>query len=172
MALFRKPLLGDVRRPSAAIATCIAGLLITTHPSLGQPAPTDAVVAVVNGTEIKESDVRIADEDFGRTLPPIDGPVRRERLITFLTDSILVAKYATQQKVGDQADIARRVTYTRNKALMSQMLQSAAEQAVGEDALRKAYDDLVAKTPREQEVRLRVMFFKFDVGDEAQVKAA
>lgn len=155
------------------LASCVAGLL-ATGACLAQSPSADPVVAVVNGTEIRESDVRIAEEDYGRTLPAVDEATRRERLINYLTDSILLSAAASGRKIGDEAEIAQRMAHARNKALMSKMLEAAAAEVTGdEDALRKIYDELVLKAPKTPEYHLRVILIPFASSeDEAAVKAA
>jgi peptidylprolyl isomerase/peptidyl-prolyl cis-trans isomerase C len=157
----------------AAAGLCVAAMLTLTGSSFGQAPATDPLVALVDGTEIHESDVRLADQDLGKSLPTQDQAIRREQVIGYLTDTILLSKAATDQKVGDEADLRRRIAYTRNKALMEKLLEVTGQKAVGEDNLRKAYEDLVLKAPKETELHLRVLVFRFkDKDDKAAVSEA
>src|SRR5262245_41694943 len=70
---------------------------------------TDPVVAKVNGVEIRQSDLAVADEEIGATLPPqITGDAKREYLITYLTDMILLAQDAEMQGMSSTDDFKRR----------------------------------------------------------------
>jgi peptidylprolyl isomerase/peptidyl-prolyl cis-trans isomerase C len=131
------------------------------------------VIVVVNGTEIHESDLRVADEAIGKNLPTMDKVERRESITAMLIDTILFSQAAKNQKIGDEADLQRRMTYARNQGLMNELLTVTGERAVSEEALRKAYQELIVKNATETELHLRHVFFKFsDAKDEAAVKAA
>ena len=68
---------------------------------------------------------------------------KRDYLITFLADMILVAKAAEAKKLGDSDDFKRRLAYARTKLLMEQFLQAEAKAAVTEAAMRKVYDEAI-----------------------------
>ena len=80
---------------------------------------------------------------------------KRDYLITYLADMMLVAKAAEAKKVQDSADFKRRLAFTRNKLLMEQLLQAEAKAAVTDAAMRKVYDEAVKQMSNEQEVRAR-----------------
>src|SRR5262249_37533346 len=77
------------------------------------------------------------------------------------------------RNVGDEADLQRRMEFTRQKALMEKLLQVAAQSAATEEAVRKAYDDAVQNVQPEPELRVRSILFRFkSADDKAGVKAA
>ncbi|MGZ5811747.1 MAG: hypothetical protein ACXWKA_19040 [Xanthobacteraceae bacterium] len=79
-------------------AACIAGLFLAGTAAMAQAPAPDPVIAKVNGVEIRQSDLAIAEEDIGGSLPPTATPeAKREYLITYLTDMILVAQDAELQ---------------------------------------------------------------------------
>jgi peptidyl-prolyl cis-trans isomerase C len=170
--------ISPVLRPAAPIATraaaaavLFAALLVTTGPSIAQTPNLDPVIAVVNGAQIRESDVRLADEEIGRNLPTQDQIQRREEVIAMLIDTIILSTEATKQKIGDEADLQRRMAYARNQGLMNQLLVATAQRAASDEAVRKTYDDVVEKSP-EIELHLRQIIFRADPKDEAANKAA
>ena len=67
-------------------------------------AQNDPVVAKVNGTEIRQSDLNAAEEDIGQNLPPMAPEAKRDYLITYVTDMVILAKAAEAKKIGDSAD--------------------------------------------------------------------
>ena len=137
------------------------------------PVSDDGIVAVVNGTEIRESDVALADVDIGRGIPTQDKAQRREQIIAHLTDSILLAKAAQEQNVADSAEIDRHVAYARRKFLMIKLMSVTAERAATDEAVRKIYRDTVAKTPSQPELHLRsLVFYVRDAGDTAAMTKA
>jgi peptidylprolyl isomerase/peptidyl-prolyl cis-trans isomerase C len=160
-------------RLGAAVIAMLVLPLATTGSIVGHAATDDPLIAVVNGTEIRESDVRLADQDLGRAILTKDPVERRDQLVAILTDTIIFSKYASDQKIGDDPDIERRVAFTRNKALMEKVLETTGRHAVTEEAIRKAYEEFVLKANIEPELRLRSVQFRFsDPNDKAAVKDA
>src|SRR5437870_8616061 len=97
-----------------------------------QPAwsQDDPLVAKVNGVEIRQSDLALAEEDLGQNIPQqYTGDAKRDYLVAYLTDVILVAKAAESRKVADTKDFKTRYAFARNKLLMESLLQSVAKEA-------------------------------------------
>jgi peptidyl-prolyl cis-trans isomerase C len=157
---------------TGATALMLATSLATGGSALAQTPSPDSVIAIVNGIDIRESDVRLADEEIGRNLTTQDQDQRREEILTMLIDTIVLSQEAMKQNIKNDADLQRRMTYARNQGLMNHLLIVTAQQAATEEAIRKAYDDVVRKVPPEQDVRLRHIVFKVsDPKNEAEVKA-
>jgi parvulin-like peptidyl-prolyl isomerase len=155
------------RSALACVVICMAQV------ALAQATPKDPLVAKVNGTEIRRSDLAIAEEAFGPALLPKEDKARREFLVNYLSDMILVANAARKSKLPDDGELQRRLAFTRNKVLMEKQLVSVANAAVSEDALHKVYDEAVKKGGGEIETRVRNILFRFDnPADEAAVRAA
>jgi peptidyl-prolyl cis-trans isomerase C len=143
-----------LRRAILAIpALALVALFALTVPLVR--AQDDPVVARVNGTEIKQSDLAIAEEEVGSQVAQMAPEAKREYLISFIADMMLVAKAAEAKKIPDGADFQRRLAFTRNKLLMEQYLQGEAKTAVTEAAMRKVYDEAVGQMSKEPEVRAR-----------------
>lgn len=161
-----------IARPLTAIL-CAAVLAGSAGASFAQAPKPDPVIARVGDTDIRESDLRLADEDFGRSLSYDDLEKRREYLVTYLTDMAILYKVAVDQKVGDEADIQRRMEFTRKKALMSKLLDVTAKNAVTEENVLKKYEEMTATVKTEPEYRIRTILFRFpSAGDKAAVAAA
>jgi parvulin-like peptidyl-prolyl isomerase len=159
-------------RPAAVIVTAVSIGFVCATITFAQERVGDLVVVRVNDTEIRESDIRLADQEMGRNLPP-NPETRRDEIISFLTDTIIFSKAAAERKVVDDAEVQRRIAFARNKVMMEQFFQAAANEAATESAVRKSYEELVAKVSREPEFRLYALQFGFsDPGSSAAVKAA
>lgn len=117
---------------------------------------TDPVIAKVDGVEIRESDYTLAEEDLGSNIPQqLNGDARRDFIISYLTDIMLVAKAAEAKKVTETKDFNTRLAFIRNKLLMESILQTEGKGAVTEQAMRKVYDDAVKQMSGDEEVRAR-----------------
>jgi peptidyl-prolyl cis-trans isomerase C len=149
------------------LATIAAVALLGAPAAMMFAQDSDPVVARVDGAEIRQSDLAIAEEDVGSNLQQMTGDARRDYLINYVSDVMLVAKAAEAKKVGDSNDFKQRLAFARNKLLMETLLQSEAKAAVSDTALRQVYDDAAKQIATDQEVRARHIL----VGTEAEAKA-
>ena len=150
-------LLSYFARPAPAGASLSVLALVAALLALSAPlrAQDDPVIARVNGTEVRQSDLAMAEEDLGANIPQMTPEAKREYLITFMGDMLLVAKAAEAKKVADTSEFKQKLAYTRTKLLMESYLQSEAKAAVTDAELRKVYDEAVGQMKSEPEVRAR-----------------
>src|SRR5581483_733860 len=96
-----------------------------------------------------------AEEEIGSNMPQMPPEQKRDYLITYLTDVVIVSQAAEKQKLGDRDDVKRRLAFDHNRVLMEAMLTDSAKAALTDDAMHKVYDDAVKQMPAEQEVHAR-----------------
>ena len=166
---------GRTRRCLGALAIAVSAAtpLLPSGTSLARAADADPLVAIVNGTEIRESDLRFAEQDMGgKPLPP-DEQAKRDYLIKFLIDINVLSNSATKQHISEDAELQRRTNFVRKKVLTEKLMQMTAEKAVTEQALRSAYDEMVRKLPPEPELHLHSIMFKFSSpSEQSEVETA
>ena len=131
----------------------------------------DPVVAKVNGVEIHQSDLAVAEDEAGQ-IPPMSPDAKQDYLIQFVADMILVSKAAQDKKFGDTADFKRKLEFARKKLLMEGLLQSVGKEALTDDAMHKVYDEAVKQIGEEKEVHARHILFRIPAGDEKASKEA
>jgi peptidyl-prolyl cis-trans isomerase C len=166
-SLASKRLVASTMLVAALSATAVLATPLTER---SEPA-ADPVIARVNDIEIRESDVRAADKEMGRNLP-IRADTRREEVIRFLTDTVIISA-AAGETVLNEAEIRSRTAFVRNRVIMEQVIEAVGRQAASEQAVRKAYDEMVAKITIEPEYHLYELYFPVvDRNDEAATKAA
>ena len=141
-----------VRCALGALATA-ASLSVTT--TLLQAEDADQVVARANGVDIRASDLAYAEEEIGGNMPNLPPQQKRDYLITYLADVIVLSQNAEQQKLGERPDVKRRLVFDRNRLLMEALLQDAGRSALTEEAEHKVYDEAVKQMPTEEEVHAR-----------------
>ncbi len=139
----------------SALTLVVAGLALAGFLTIQAVAQADPVVAKVNGVEIKESDLKAAEEDIGSQLPPMSPEAKKEYLITYVSDMILVSRAAEAKKLGDTADFKRKLANARIKLLMEALLQDEAKAAVTDEAMKKVYAEAIKDVGSEQEVSAR-----------------
>jgi peptidyl-prolyl cis-trans isomerase C len=117
--------------------------------------PNDPVVARVNGVEIRQSDLVVAEDDLGNEAHQAPPEIKREQIIAYLADIILVSQAAEKNKLRDDPAFKQRQAFVSNKILMGLMLTKRAKDAATEDEMRKVYDEAVKPMAAEEEVRAR-----------------
>src|SRR6516225_5941274 len=135
---------------SAAMAGLIAMALFA-----GPARAEDKVLAKVNGAEIRQSDVALAEEELGPSLAQMDPSTKEENVLSFLIDMKIVAKAAEDKKVADSDDFKKRMAFTRNRLLMDSLLATEGKAATTDDAMKKVYADASKEISGEQEVHAR-----------------
>lgn len=138
---------------ASAAAVCLAAVLMTGQPLRAQDA--NPVIAKVNGAEIRQSDLTVAEEELGPSLQQMDPASRRESLIGFLIDMKIVAKAAEAKKVGDAADFKQKLAFSRDRLLMDSLLAAEGKTAITDAAMKKVYEDATKQVAGEKEVRAR-----------------
>jgi peptidyl-prolyl cis-trans isomerase C len=143
----------------AAAALLLLVLPIAAGCSKSSEAPAasgpDPVVARVNGVDIKQSDLALADEDVGADMQNTSPDAKREHLISYLADIIMVTQAAEKKNLGDNPDFKRRLAFLRNKLLMGFGLQEEAKAAITDEALHQTYDEALKSQGGQEEVRAR-----------------
>jgi peptidyl-prolyl cis-trans isomerase C len=141
----------------ACVAVLTVGSPLTPVPyaSVARAAEEDPVVARVNGVDIRQSDLAFAEEEIGGNMPTIPPEQKRDYLVNYLVDVIVLSQAADKQKLGDRPDVQRRIAFDRNRLLMEALLQDAGKASLSEDAERKVYDEAVKQVKNEEEVHAR-----------------
>ena len=137
---------------------------------LAAPARADdKVLAKVNGAEIKQSDVAMAEEELAPSLAQMDPATKDENVLAFLIDMKIVAKAAEDKKVADTEEFKKRFAFTRNRLLMDSLLASEGKAATTDAAMKQVYEDASKQIAGEQEVHARHILVETE--DEAKAIA-
>jgi peptidyl-prolyl cis-trans isomerase C len=135
-------------------ALALAACLVAPITAL-RAQDSDPVVARANGVDIRQSDLAFAEGEIGGNMPQMPPAQKREYLITYLADVIVLAQAADQQKLGDRDDLKHRIAFERNKVLMEGLLQDVGKAALTDEAMHKVYDEAVKQMANEPEVHAR-----------------
>lgn len=121
----------------------------------GIAAAQDAsgVLAKVNGVEIRQSDITLAEEELGGNLPQMDEATKRANLIDYVIDMKLIAKMAEDKKTGDSEDFKRRLAFARDRLLMDREMTALGKASITDEAMRKVYDEAAKQIASDVEVR-------------------
>jgi peptidyl-prolyl cis-trans isomerase C len=130
----------------------------------------DKVLAKVNGAEIKQSDVAMAEEELAPSLAQMDPATKGENVLSFLIDMKIVSKAAEDKKIADSEEFKRRLNFTRNRLLMDSLLASEGKAALTDAAMKQVYEDASKQITGEQEVHARHILVETE--DEAKAVKA
>ena len=148
-----------------------AGLVLVLTGGPARADDVDPVVAKVNDTEIHQSDLAVAEEEAGQ-LPPMSPNAKKDYLVQFVTDMILMSQAAEAKKMGDTLEFKRKLAFNREKLLMEQLLQKAAKEALTDKAMHDVYDEAAKQMGQEQEVHARHILIRAAAGDDKASKEA
>src|SRR3569832_2776108 len=147
----------DVKRGAhvrfAAAASVLASALFASVPLRAEDA--NPVLAKVNGAEIRQSDVALAEEELGPSLAQMDPATKKDNVLAILIDMKIVAKAAEDKKIEDRPDFKARLGFARNRLLMDNLLAAEGKAATTDEAMKKVYDEAAKQIEGEQEVHAR-----------------
>ena len=152
---------------ASPLAGCLAMALFAGLPARAEDA--NPVLAKVNGAEIRQSDVTLAEEELGPSLAQMDPATKKDNVLSFLIDMKIVAKAAEDKKVENSEDFKKRLAFTRSRLLMDSLLASEGKAATTDEAMKKVYEDASKQISAEQEVHARHILVETE--DEAKAVA-
>src|SRR4051812_29560509 len=147
---------------SLAVTGCLAAVLAAGLPVRAQDA--NPVLAKVNGSEIRQSDLTLAEEELGPSLAQMDPATKKDNVLSFLIDMKIVAKAAEDKKIENNEDFKKRLAFTRNRLLMDNLLAVEGKAATTDDAMKKVYEDASKQITGEQEVHARHILVESEAG--------
>lgn len=165
----RGPALGNGFSPVATlrcsrmvVALASFCLVVIGSAAWAQDTQDDPVVAQVDGAQIRESDLALADRDLGPSARPKDAGERRQQLLTYMTDMILAERLGEAEGISDSVEFRRRYALMRRKLLMEMLLDKATRQAQTDAALHAAYDQLAAAIGAQPDIHTLHILFKVE----------
>jgi peptidyl-prolyl cis-trans isomerase C len=176
-AAFAAALLSAATLGAAALPAQAQTPAPATPPAASAPAPgttdADPVLARVNGVEIKKSDLEVAEEELGGSLPPqLQGPARQEYVLGFLIDLTALAQAAEVEKLDQSPEFAQQLAFAKKRLLMQAALSKATKAAVSDAELKKTYDEALKQQKPEEEVRARHILFRVEDPKDEKASAA
>ena len=119
-----------------AIATFIAATL-----PLAAARADDPVLARVDGVEIRQSDLALAETDIGASLPPGAAEQRRDALLAYLIDVTALSRAAETKKLDQTPNFTQKLAFARKKVLVETMLEQQSKTAVTDQDVKKFYNE-------------------------------
>jgi len=136
----------------AALAVIGAALSSAPMPAF---AEQDAVVAKLNGKEIRESDLALAEAEVGPEVANLPPANRRRLLLEFLIEMQLFADAADGASLTSGPDFEKRAAYWNTRAKRDAYYEKSIKGSISEPLAKGIYDDKVKMIPAEEEVEAR-----------------
>lgn len=115
----------------------------------------DAVVARVNGVDIKQSDLDFAASEVGPRLANYSPEDRKKVLLQYVIENELMAEAGQKDGLDKQTTFPARVKYHDRRALRDAFFDVSIVGAVSEDTAKKIYDEKIATMKPQQEIHAR-----------------
>jgi peptidyl-prolyl cis-trans isomerase C len=147
--------IGRLTARSVLARAALTAAVIAVAFGAPRAALADAVVAKVDGVEIFESDLALIEEGVGGNLPQGSPEQRRDALINYATDIVVLAKAAEAKKLDDTPEFKKKLAHIRQRLLMEAIMEEAGRDAVKAADLQKIYAETSKTLSQEQEVRAR-----------------
>jgi peptidyl-prolyl cis-trans isomerase C len=129
-------------------------------------AADDAVVARVDGVDIKQSDLDFAASEVGPRLGNYRPEDRKRVLLQFVIENELMAAAGEKENLNKTDTFDARVKYHERRALRDAFFDASITGAVNDADAKKIYDDKISKMEPTQEVHARHIL----VGSEDEAK--
>jgi peptidyl-prolyl cis-trans isomerase C len=118
-------------------------------------AAEDAVVARVDGVDIKQSDLDFAASEVGPRLGNYRPEDRKRVLLQFVIENELMASAGAENNLDKADTFDERVKYHTRRALRDAYFDASITGAVTDADAKKIYDEKIANMKPEQEVHAR-----------------
>jgi peptidyl-prolyl cis-trans isomerase C len=124
-------------------------------PPAAAPKPKDPVVAIVNGQQVRLSEIEAMQQE----LPPQYRKMPIEAVFPALLDRLVNAKLVVQEgkknKVQDDAAYKKRLAFVEEQVLQEFWIQREIARRVTPEKLKERYEERVKSMPPEEEVKAR-----------------
>ncbi|WP_169546319.1 peptidylprolyl isomerase [Sneathiella aquimaris] len=138
-----------------------------TAPADKAPDASDMVVATVNGTEIRESEVLAMYETLPEQYRQAPYPFVKPQLVEQMVNMKLVLDAALAEEFQKQPEFMSELSSTRDQILQGYYIRKKIEEMVTDEAVKAEYEKVTQDFVPEQEVHARHILLK----EEEEAKA-
>ena len=124
------------------------------------PADPAAVVATVNGKNITEADLSLAEGELSQQFAQLPPEQRRAAALSAAIEIKVLADKAVADGLDKDPEFQRRVAFLQQRALHGEMVEKEVVGKITDDELRARYDKEIAAQPPVNEVHARHILVK------------
>lgn len=137
-----------------AIGVGISSAAISVPAVAQNASDASGVVATVNGKQITERDLKLAETEIGDDLGQLSPEVRRRVLVEYVIETQLMAD-ALDSKTAQPENLDTALAYFQRRAKREAYFESEVKNSVSEAAAKTFFDDRVKGMKPEEEVKAR-----------------
>lgn len=144
----------------------------TQPPAAPTATPVDpqAVVATINGKPVTEADLKVAEDDLDQQFSQLPPEQRRAAALSATIEIRLLAGEAEAKGLDKDEEFQRRMTFLRERALHSAVVDAEVGKKITDEEVRARYDKEMAAAPAVNEVKARHVLVKTKEEAEAVIK--
>jgi peptidyl-prolyl cis-trans isomerase C len=132
----------------------LAGPMIAHAQVVQQDLPQNTVVTV-NGMAITYDDISMAENELMGLVGQLPERQRFETLVSFMVERLLAANAARAAGLENSAEVEKRVSFLKQKALQDVYVGQLLMERVDEASLTAYYQENIVDGPKQEEVRAR-----------------
>lgn len=159
VALSSLPLVAQEAAPAAQTAAPAAA-----------PVDPNAIVATINGQNVTEADIALAEQDLGQQFGNLPPEQRRAAALSSIIEIRLMAAQAVEKGLDKDADFQRRVAFLDQRALHGELVEKEVAGKITDDEIRARYDKEIAAQKPVNEVHARHILVKTKEEADAIIK--
>ena len=159
VALSSLPLVAQETAPAAA----------TAAPAAAAVDP-NAIVATINGQNVTEADISLAEQDLGQQFGNLPPEQRRAAALSSIIEIRLMAAQAVEKGLDKDADFQRRLAFLDQRALHGELVEKEVAGKITDDEIRARYDKEIAAQKPVNEVHARHILVKTKEEADAIIK--
>ncbi len=143
----------------------IASLALTASLSFAALSPTIAqettaagptsAIATVNGHNITERDIELAETEIGSDLGKLAPETRRRVLVEYVIETQLMADALEKEKAAAGSDLDSALAYFERRAKRETYFENKVKSSISEAAAKTFFNDRVKTMKPEEEVKAR-----------------
>jgi peptidyl-prolyl cis-trans isomerase C len=144
----------------------------TPAPAAAEPVKVDPakVIATVNGQNVTEADLSLAEQELGQQFAQLPPEQRRAAALSAIIEIRLMAGKAQADGLDKDEDFKRRLAFLNERALHGAVVEKGVAASITDADIRAAYDKQIAATPPSNEVKARHILVKTKEEAEAIIK--
>ncbi|MEM9332695.1 MAG: peptidylprolyl isomerase [Pseudomonadota bacterium] len=147
------------------------GVLFHLQGSVFAQEPEDKVIAKVNGVEITDRELSLAEVDLLQQFSETPADQRRAAILNALIDIKLLATVAEEEGLAEDPNFKARMAFTRARTLHNNLFQEKALNVITDEELKARYDVEIKNIPVVPEVRARHILLDTEEAANEVIKA-
>ena len=152
----------------ASSMTVILGLAFSSASGVAaQEQPSDKVIATVNGIEVTERELTIAEVDLLQQFAQTPADQRRAAILNALIDIKVLGEAAKEAGLNEDPNFKATMAFNRSRQLHNTYFRKQVLEAISDEELKERYDAEISNFPIGKEVKARHIL----VEDEDAAKA-